>query len=127
MTARVDLERETRRYYPGEVVTGAVDWSVGSPPLTMAVRLRWRTEGMSWPADTRVLGEERFDDPQAVGRSDFRFTLPIMPYSYAGKVLSIVWRVELVLRSRRFGGEKVEAFRAITMSPTGDAIDPNLP
>jgi hypothetical protein len=124
VTARIDLEREDGRHYPGDVVTGAVEWSLGAVPLKMLVRMGWRTEGKNWPADTGTVGEERFDAPRAVDRRGFRFTLPLMPYSYSGTVVSIVWRVELVARSSRLRGEKVEAFRIITMSPTGDAIDP---
>ena len=60
----------------------------------------------------------------ASGRHEFRLPLPNMPYSFSGKVLSISWRVELVARRGRLGREAVEAFRIITMSPTGDAIDP---
>ena len=123
MTARVDLGREDGRHYPGDVVSGTVEWSLREAPLNAAVRVRWRTEGKSWPEDSGVVGIERFAALRAVDRRPFKLTLPPMPYSYSGKVLSIVWRVEFFQRSR-WRGEKIEAFRVITMSPTGDAIDP---
>lgn len=124
MTASIDLGREDGRHFPSEAVGGTVQWSLPAVPLSAAVRVRWRTEGKSWPEDSGVAGIERFEALQAVDRRSFQFTLPPTPYSYSGKVLSIVWRVELVVRSRRLRGEKIEAFRIITMSPTGDAIDP---
>jgi hypothetical protein len=120
----IQVGREDGRHYPCDVVTGTADWSFPTTPLGVAVRLRWRTEGKSWPEDSGVAGIERFDDLLAVDRRAFQFTLPVMPYSFSGKMLSIVWRVELVVRHRRFRGEKVEVVWNITMSPTGDAIDP---
>jgi hypothetical protein len=66
----------------------------------------------------------QFDGLRAVDRRAFQLSLPAMPYSFSGAVLSIVWHVEFVARLRRFRPDKVEAFRIITMSPTGDPIDP---
>ena len=123
MTARIDLANDTAAYRPGEVVTGTAEWSYSAAPLTAFVRLSWRAEGRGSP-DGRFVSTARFDGFRAADRRAFRLVLPTMPYSFSGSVLSIVWRVELVVRHRRLGREKVETSRIVTMSPTGDPIDP---
>jgi len=122
MTARIDLARETGRHYPGEVVTGSVEWSFPAVPRDAAMVLRWRAEGKGDP-DGGVVSTERFADLQALDRRTFRLALPRMPYSFSGTVLSIVWVVELVVRFR-LRPQKIEVSRLVTMSPTGDPIDP---
>lgn len=123
MTARIDLGREDGRHYPGEAVSGTVHWSFPAVPLNAAVRLLWRTEGKSWPEDHGVAITQLFADVQAADWRAFQFSLPVTPYSFSGKVLSIVWHVEFVARLR-WRPQKIEASRIITMSPTGDPIDP---
>ena len=126
MIAEIELDSDTARYRPGEAVSGAVEWSFPKAPLTVAVNLRWRAEGKGTP-DAGSPITVRFEDIRAADRRAFRLMLPTMPYSFWGRVLSIVWRVELVARDRRLGPEAIEAFRVITMSPTGDPIDPYRP
>lgn len=123
MTASIKLDDESGRHHPGETVTGTVEWSLGQVPVVATLKLLWRTEGKSWPADTAVAGEMHFDDPRAADRRAFRLILPVMPYSYSGSILSIVWHVEFVMRFR-WRPQKTVASRVVTMSPTGDPIDP---
>ena len=123
MIAEIDLDREDARYRPGETVSGAVEWSFPAVPHGASLCLRWRAEGKGTP-DAGVAIAVQFEEVRAADGRTFRLVLPIMPYSFSGNFLSIVWRVELVVRHRRFGREKIEVFRVITMSPTGDPIDP---
>jgi hypothetical protein len=123
MIAEIDLDGGTVRYRPGESVSGAVKWSFPAVPNGAALCLRWRAEGKGTPDAGSPIAVQ-FEDALATDRRAFRLVLPIMPYSFSGKMLSIVWRVELVVRHRRFRPEKIEVFRVITMSPTGDPIDP---
>lgn len=123
MTAKIQLDRADARHYPGDVVSGTVEWAFPEPPFSASVVLRRRTEGKG-SFETHVASAEDFDAIRAVGRRDFRLTLPNMPCSFSGSILSIVWRVEFVVRTSNWRGEKVEVFRVVTMSPTGEAIDP---
>ncbi len=126
MITKIELDRDDARYRPGETVVGAVEWSFPEGPNGAALCLRWRAEGKGTP-DAGAPIAVQFEDPRATDRRAFRVTLPIMPYSFSGKVLSIVWRVELMVRHQRYGREAIEVFRVITMSPTGDPIDPYRP
>ncbi len=123
MIARIDLDRDRTRYRPGETVSGAVEWSLPAVPGGVALCLRWRVEGKGAPDAGSPIAVQ-FKDPLAMDHRAFRLVLPAMPYSFWGKMLSIHWRIELVVRHGRFGVETLEVFRVITMSPTGDPIDP---
>jgi hypothetical protein len=122
MTAQVELDRDLPLYRPGEIVSGAVEWSFEDTPLRAVVCLRWRAEGKGTP-DAGAPITQPFTDLHAVDRRPFRLALPAMPYSFSGKVLAIEWRVEFLVRSRR-AHDTVEAFRIVAMSPTGEPIDP---
>ena len=102
-------------FHPGEVVTGFAEWDL--PGVTGAeVRLFWRTSGKGTP-DTATAGVVRWERPAARERREFRLTLPDSPYSFSGKLISLLWAVELVVEPRR------DAVRAeIVMSPTGKEI-----
>jgi hypothetical protein len=123
MIAEIKLDRDDARYRPGEAVSGAVEWSFPAVPNGAALCVRWRAEGKGSPDAGSPIAVQ-FEDARAIDGRAFRVVLPSMPYSFSGKVLSIVWRVELVVRHHRIGREKIEVFRVITMSPTGDPIDP---
>jgi hypothetical protein len=123
MIADIELDRFPARYRPSEIVSGSVQWSFPEDPISVSICLRWRAEGKGTP-DSGLAITERYGNAGASGRHEFRLALPVMPYSFSGKALSISWRVELVARRGRLAREAVEAFRIVTMSPTGDAIDP---
>jgi hypothetical protein len=123
MTAGINLVNDATAYRPGDLVAGTVGWAFSAVPQNAVVRLLWRAEGKGSP-DGRVVTTMQFEGFRAVDRREFRLSLPAMPYSFSGAVLGIVWQVEFVARLHRFRPEQVQAFRRITMSPTGDAIDP---
>jgi hypothetical protein len=123
LTARIELHRDNTRHRPGEAVSGVAEWALSEVPLSAAVRLNWHTEGRGTPEVGPGVSEQ-FGDIRADDRRPFRLTLDTMPYSFSGSVLSIVWRVELVMRWRGKKRETVETFRIVTMSPTGETIDP---
>lgn len=103
-------------FRPGEIVTGSAAWDLSAAPPSAEVRLFWRTEGKG-TTDTGTADAVRFDAPAARDRRDFRFTLPGSPYSFSGKLISLVWAVELVV------GPKDAAARAgLVLSPTGSEI-----
>jgi len=58
-----------------------------------------------------------FPDPQTTDQRTFRFALPEGPYSFSGKLISIIWAIELILEP----GPSVER-REIVMSPSGREV-----
>lgn len=117
---RIDLEEGRTAFLPGEELTGTVSWSLdpGDEPAESAeVHLLWFTRGKG-TRDSAVIATERLEGPPSRSdRRDFRFRLPVGPYSVSGKLVSIVWGVEVVLDP----GARAERIE-IVVSPTGREV-----
>lgn len=117
---RIDLENGRTAFLPGEELTGTVSWSLdpGEEPAESAeVHLLWFTRGKG-DRDSAVVATERLEGaPSRSERRDFRFRVPEGPYSVSGKLVSIVWAVEVVLDP----GERAERIE-IVVSPTGREV-----
>jgi hypothetical protein len=85
-------------FLPGEELAGEVSWQTDSAPGPVELRLFWHTEGKG-TRDVEVIESISFNVPGRQDRSDFRFQLPDSPYSFSGKLISVVWALELVLLS----------------------------
>jgi hypothetical protein len=106
----------TRGTTSGAEVTGHVTWEMPAAPKSIELRLFWFTRGKG-TTDVHVAETIRFDFPRAADRRDFRFRLPAAPYSFSGKLISLLWALELVVLP---GNDTVRA--EITLSPTGQEI-----
>lgn len=117
---RIDLTGGRTGYRPGEELTGTVSWSIdpgGEPVEAAEAHLLWFTRGKG-DRNTEVVVTERLEGaPSRSDRRDFRFRLPAGPYSVSGKLVSIVWAVEVVLDP----GARAERIE-ITVSPTGREV-----
>lgn len=100
-----ELKVERTSYKPGEAVEGVV---VGGSP-DVEVRLFWYTEGKG-TQDLEVVATAH---PDAKGR--FRLPLPAAPYSFSGKLISLIWAVEAA-------GGGVCSRVELLMSPDGGEI-----
>ncbi len=92
---RLGIRDDRRQFRPGEELTGAAGWELDKPPQAVEVRLLWFTRGKG-TEDVSVVQTVRFDQPQAAEARPFRFQLPAAPYSFSGKLISLVWALELV-------------------------------
>lgn len=121
----IGLEGGRTAYRPGEEVVGAVAWSLeeGEPPVSAEVRLVWLTRGKG-DVDSDVVATADLPSPAALDRRELSLRLPEGPYSFVGRLVSLVWAVEVVVEP---GGraERTE----IVVSPTGREIrlHPDLP
>jgi len=112
----IEIEGGRRAFAPGEEVAGVVRWRLDGEPDRVALRLFWHTQGRG-DADVDVVAEEVFDAPGRDDRRPFRFRLPEGPYSFSGKLISLLWGLELVAEP---AGAVVEV--EILVSPTGGEI-----
>ena len=92
-----ELRIQTRdggvHYAPGETIEGIVSWNLDHVK-SAALRLFWRTEGKG-TQDIGLSAEMPFDQPRPADERAFRFTVPQGPWSYDGKLVAIVWALEL--------------------------------
>ena len=80
------------------------------------VRLFWYTRGKG-TEDVELVDTVAFPNPQTTDQRTFRFALPEAPYSFSGKLISIIWAIELIVEP----GRSVER-REIVMSPSGREV-----
>lgn len=102
-------------FRPGETVSGTVSWSVAGPPAIAALTLGWQTRGKG-DTDSDVVKKILFDQPRAVDERAFSITLPEGPYSFSGRLISLIWSLELEV------GEHARRLE-IVVSPTGREVE----
>jgi hypothetical protein len=115
-TLEVKLAGEKTGFRPGEEVRGVASWSLEAPPETVEVRLFWHTQGKG-DQDVEVVEKTAFDGPGQSDRREFRFRLPHEPYSFSGKLISLLWSIEVVAAPGDLAGRA-----DVILSPTGREI-----
>lgn len=98
-------------FEPGETVEVIAGWSLPQEPEAVEVRLAWATRGKG-TEDMAVVRRERFERPKAVDGRRFPLELPTAPYSFSGKLVSLVWILEVVALPSKEGQH-----REITIGP----------
>lgn len=95
MSLHIEIERNRTAFEPGEELTGTAGWTLDKPPRSVELRLFWFTRGKG-TEDAGVVETVRFDQPMLEETRSFRLRLPDAPYSFSGKLISLVWALELV-------------------------------
>lgn len=115
-TLRIDIDGGQRAFKPGETIRGRVTWQVDEPPQSAEVRLFWYTSGKG-TQDVENVGSVALQTPQPNDDRTFSLTLPRQPFSCSGKLVSIVWALELIVEP----GSNVERLQFV-LSPTGSEV-----
>ena len=79
----------------GAEARGQVEWEFTNPAKRIEIRLFWYTRGKG-TTDAQVVKIHRLDVMTPHGREPFRFVLPEEPYSFSGKLISLVWAIEAI-------------------------------
>ncbi len=108
-------DRKTE-FRPGERISGQASWALSAAPESVKIHLLWYTEGRG-TQDVEVLAAESAATPGANGQKEFSFTLPATPFSFSGKLISLLWAIEVLVND----GDLSERFN-FTMSPNGKEI-----
>lgn len=112
----INVTDERREFFPGETMTGTVSWELDENPGNMELRLFWYTRGKG-TEDVSVVEIIRFENAMLQDTQDFEFNLPMDPYSFSGKLISLKWALELVPEK----GKSVERYK-FAMSQTGRPV-----
>ncbi len=122
----INLDSDQSCFEPGDHINGRIKWQLEKDPESLTLGLFWKTQGRG-TEDVGVAKEITYDSPRLFGEKSFTIECPEGPYSYSGKLISIVWGIELC-------GKKVKgaAHRNITIAPgkkevvcTGPAGEPD--
>lgn len=106
-------------FSPGEPIAGAVSWSLPAIPKQLEVRLYWFTRGKGTP-DVQIVERVVIDGPPIQGVHPFTFHAPNGPYSFSGKLISLMWGLEVVAEPKD-RSERIE----IVCAPGGREIVPD--
>jgi hypothetical protein len=93
---RIDLFNEKGAYLPGEKVKGKLEWDFDFVPERILLQLLWKTERKG-TEDSETVGTETVVNLTAHGSKEFLFELPEGPYSFSGRLISLIWYVKASL------------------------------
>jgi len=103
MQLNLQLTQDPSTLVPGQVIDGNVGWNMDEPPKRAMLRLFWYTEGRG-TQDVGIIDELELPSQRATCQGTFRFTIPDVPYSFQGRLVTLKWAIELVLNK----GKQVE-------------------
>ena len=83
-------------FRPGERLQVTVLWALERTPGPIEVRLFWMTRGKG-TEDLRVVSTESIQAGAAAGEAACAFVLPAAPWSFSGRLISLVWAAEAVV------------------------------
>lgn len=113
---QLELRDGVTSFRPGELVQGKALWQLDGPPESIELRLFWYTQGKG-DRDVGIVESIPFSRLAAQDSCSFQLRVPEGPYSFSGKLISLVWALELVAQP----GDQARRVE-ITVSPTGEEI-----
>jgi hypothetical protein len=112
----LQFENMAAKFKPGETVRGLAGWRLDTATTSIDLWLFWYTEGKG-TQDVAVAQTTTIENPPQNGTQMFEFDLPASPYSFSGKLISLIWAVEMIARPSN------ESTRLpLTMSSIGEEI-----
>lgn len=117
MNVTIETDFGNLRYTPGERIRGRVRWDPAPGTSSAHLRLLWFTQGKG-DRDVGIAGDLALDQPAAGGERSFEFTAPASPPSFSGRLVSVLWTLELTLEPSHLVHR-----HDITISPTGEELD----
>lgn len=83
-------------FRPGDEIAGTARWQLGEAPKHVEISIGWSTRGKG-TQDSETVATTAVDNPMAQGEHGFRFTAPGEPHSFSGKLISMIWSIELLV------------------------------
>ncbi len=113
----IQLAQTPPEYRPGDIISGRVDWlDLDQQVTSLEVRLIWYTQGKG-DQDVGVATSIPCKLTAPSGNLPFEFSAPSRPFSFSGKLISLIWAVEVVLFPEHEGERK-----QITISGSGKEV-----
>ncbi len=86
---------ERLAFEPAEEVQVGVGWKLLEAATSIELRVVWNTSGKG-TQDVEVVHRELFEFPSAEDSRRPTLRLPREPYSFSGRLVSVMWALELV-------------------------------
>ena len=113
---RIQLNETKEVYAPGEPIAGSVTWNE-EQASSLEVRLFWYTTGKG-DRDVELMAIQEFEVLGAAGSHKFQFSAPSRPDSFSGKLITLQWAIEAILRP-----SEVTTLQTLTISRSGKEIN----
>jgi len=104
-------------YAPGDLIEGTISWSIDEPPEKFSVSLLFESRGKGTP-QREVYQLNDNVAPNKNGKFPFSFTAPDWPWSFSGKLISLLWILQVTDESSNDASEA-----NIIISPTRAEMD----
>jgi hypothetical protein len=91
---KIELNNPSFVFQPGQPIKGTVSWSDLSE-TKLEVRLIWYTIGKG-DRDVACVDVKHVEQPGPSGSSEFSIVAPHRPVSFSGKLMSLIWAIEVV-------------------------------
>lgn len=95
---RIETENNQLSFQPGDVIPIQVNWDV-STTCDIEVDLCWSTKGRGTTDKFYAENQVIHLQGKPKGSKDLGFQAPIGPYSFSGKLISLVWSIEATRKS----------------------------
>lgn len=93
---KIEIDNGRTSFRSGERIAGSLTWRLNDAPKSLVLRLFWHTAGRG-TQDVKVVEQVVFDNPVMAGSKPFSLQLPSGPYSFSGKLISLIWSLELIV------------------------------
>ena len=111
------IELAKKYFAPEETIKFVVSWDLTNVmDLNFEIHFFWHTEGRG-NEDLEIFESIPFLAPIAIGKKNFQMKAPNQPFSFSGKLISLVWKIEVVSPSTNLSTSEV-----IQISPTERSI-----
>ena len=117
MSIHINIDGEQSAFRPGETINGSVYWALPVAPAQVSLELFWTTRGKG-TVDSEVVQSKQIKQPAANGEERFALVIPNGPYSFSGKLVSVLWGLRLIILPSQ---EQTQV--NLTVSPTGAQIN----
>lgn len=92
----IKLNEPSKSYAPGDMIAGSVTWAkLLRETDRLEIRLIWYTQGKA-DRDVGIILSNVREAPGEAGEQEFAFQTPSRPFSFSGKLISLVWAIEVV-------------------------------
>ena len=125
-TLEIKVDYDNSQFTPGETISGTVMWAAPAGTEGIALRLFWFTRGRG-TQEIELVDERTWPvSPSASsqGNEKFAFVLPAEPYSFSGRLITLIWALEAVAlpseTSKRFEFTLSPNGREIELTPVGN-------
>lgn len=82
-------------FAPEDIIRGRAAWTLPFSAQYMELRLFWYTEGKG-DCDLSIVNTIRIENFSSQDERPFEFRLPPGPYSFHGKLISLIWCIEVI-------------------------------